>query len=200
MNIREVQQLTGLKKANIRYYEEEGLIKPQRNGQNNYRVYSPADVEILEKVKILRTLGVSIHDIGELQQGKTTVPELMEKRAEGLDEEMNQAMELRELCSRAEKAGTTFESMDPSLINSDSLLFHKKGENVMKLDKIHNAEKKAERFREMLCLVAALGAFLSFIWRSTAGETPLWFTIFHIVVVVALIICFFVLWYRSYRY
>lgn len=86
MNIREVEQLTGLKKANIRYYEEEGLIKPQRNGQNNYREYSPADVEILEKVKILRTLGVSIHDIGELQRGKTTVPALMEKRAEELDE------------------------------------------------------------------------------------------------------------------
>ena len=86
MNIREVEQLTGLKKANIRYYEEEGLIKPQRNGQNNYREYNPADVEILEKVKILRTLGVSIHDIGELQRGKTTVPALMEKRAEELDE------------------------------------------------------------------------------------------------------------------
>ena len=51
MNIREVEQLTGLKKANIRYYEEEGLIKPQRNEQNNYREYSPADVEILEKIK-----------------------------------------------------------------------------------------------------------------------------------------------------
>lgn len=29
MNIREVEQLTGLKKANIRYYEQEGLLSPQ---------------------------------------------------------------------------------------------------------------------------------------------------------------------------
>lgn len=146
MNIREVEQLTGLKKANIRYYEEEGLIKPQRNEQNNYREYSPADVEILEKIKILRTLGVSIHDIGELQRGKTTVPALMEKRAKELDEEINQAMELRELCSRAEKAGTTFESMDPFLINSDSLFFHKKGENVMNWIKYTMQKRKQKDF------------------------------------------------------
>lgn len=89
MNIREVEQLTGLKKANIRYYEQEGLLSPQRNKQNNYREYSADDVEILEKIKLLRTLGVSIHDIEELQKGKTTVPELMEKRSEELENELS---------------------------------------------------------------------------------------------------------------
>lgn len=200
MNIREVEQLTGLKKANIRYYEQEGLLSPQRNVQNNYREYSAGDVEILDKIKLLRTLGVSIHDIGELQKGKTTVPEIMEKRSEELENELRQAEELKELCARAEKTAVTFESIDPSLINSDSLFFHKKGESVMKLDKIHNAEKKAEKFRELLCLAAGLGAFLLSILRhTTEGEEPLWFTAILIAVVAALIICFFVLWYRSYR-
>lgn len=200
MNIREVEQLTGLKKANIRYYEQEGLLSPQRNVQNNYREYSAGDVEILDKIKLLRTLGVSIHDIGELQKGKTTVPEIMEKRSEELKNELRQAEELKELCARAEKTAVTFESIAPSLINSDSLFFHKKGESVMKLDKIHNAEKKAEKFRELLCLAAGLGAFLLSILRhTTEGEEPLWFTAILIAVVAALLICFFVLWYRSYR-
>lgn len=199
MNIREVEQLTGLKKANIRYYEQEGLLSPQRNVQNNYREYSAEDVEILEKIKILRTLGVSIHDIGDLQKGKTTVPEIMEKRSEELENELRQAGELKELCARAEKTAVTFESIDPSLINSDSLFFHKKGESVMKLDKIHIAEKKAEKFRELLCLAAGLGAFLLSILGHTEEEEPLWFTVILIVGVAALIICFFVLWYRSYR-
>lgn len=194
MNIREVEQLTGLKKANVRYYEQEGLLSPQRNVQNNYREYSAEDVEILEKIKILRTLGVSIHDIGELQKGKTTVPEIMEKRSEELENELRQAGELKELCARAEKTAVTF-----ALINSDSLFFHKKGESVMKLDKIHIAEKKAEKFRELLCLAAGLGAFLLSILRHTEEEEPLWFTVILIVGVAALIICFFVLWYRSYR-
>ena len=190
MNIREVEQLTGLKKANIRYYEQEGLLSPQRNKQNNYREYSADDVEILEKIKLLRTLGVSIHDIEELQKGKTTVPELMEKRSEELENELSQAAELKELCARAEKTAVTFESIDPSLISSDSFFFHKKGESIMKLDKIYNAEKKAEKVRELLCLAAGLGAFLLSIIRRQTEEASLWFTIVVCAVVAALIICF----------
>ena len=33
MNIKEAERMTGLKKANIRYYEQEGLLQPKRNGQ-----------------------------------------------------------------------------------------------------------------------------------------------------------------------
>lgn len=38
MNIKEVEKITGLTKANIRFYEEEGLVQPKRNEQNNYRI------------------------------------------------------------------------------------------------------------------------------------------------------------------
>ena len=31
MNIKEVEKITGLTKANIRFYEEEGLVQPKRN-------------------------------------------------------------------------------------------------------------------------------------------------------------------------
>ena len=30
MTIKEVEQLTGMKKANIRYYEDAGLLKPDK--------------------------------------------------------------------------------------------------------------------------------------------------------------------------
>ena len=61
------------------------------------------------------------------------------------------------------------------------------------------AEKKAEKVRELLCLAAGLGAFLLSIIRRQTEEASLWFTIVVCAVVAALIICFFVLWYRSYR-
>ena len=48
--------------------------------------------------------------------------------------------------------------------------------------------------------LTGLGAFLLSILRhTTEGEEPLWFTVILVAVVAALIICFFVLWYRSYR-
>lgn len=50
MNIKEAERMTGLKKANIRYYEQEGLLQPKRNGQNNYREYDQQNIETLERI------------------------------------------------------------------------------------------------------------------------------------------------------
>ena len=153
---------------------------------------------------LLKQLDTFIEDYTEsqgiLDQRKDQLnSEISDLEAEELENELSQAAELKELCARAEKTAVTFESIDPSLISSDSFFFHKKGESIMKLDKIYNAEKKAEKVRELLCLAAGLGAFLLSIIRRQTEEASLWFTIVVCAVVAALIICFFVLWYRSYR-
>ena len=51
MKIKDVEKQVGISKANIRFYEEEGLIHPARNQENNYREYSEADVEQLQEIK-----------------------------------------------------------------------------------------------------------------------------------------------------
>lgn len=43
VNIKEVEQATGMSRANIRFYESEGLISPPNN-KNGYRNYSEADM------------------------------------------------------------------------------------------------------------------------------------------------------------
>ena len=40
MKINQVEQMVGIAKKNIRYYESEGLLSPQRNAVNGYRDYS----------------------------------------------------------------------------------------------------------------------------------------------------------------
>lgn len=49
MNIKEVEEQTGLPRSNIRFYEKENLILPLRNEKNGYRVYSEKDVERYQK-------------------------------------------------------------------------------------------------------------------------------------------------------
>ena len=46
MTIKEIEALSGLPRANIRYYESEGLIAPRR-AENGYREYSQTDVDVL---------------------------------------------------------------------------------------------------------------------------------------------------------
>ena len=69
MNIKEIEERSGLTRANIRYYEQEGLIAPVRR-ENKYRDYSEEDLETLLRIALLRSLGFSLEEIRRLQSGE----------------------------------------------------------------------------------------------------------------------------------
>ena len=69
MKINQVEELVGITKKNIRFYEEQGLINPERNRDNGYREYSLKDVDLLNKIKLLRSLDVPIDEIRKLEVG-----------------------------------------------------------------------------------------------------------------------------------
>ena len=83
MTIKEVETLSGLPRANIRYYESEGLIAPKR-AENGYREYSQADIDVLLRVKLLRALGLRIDTIKSLAAGTLTLESALDTRLEEL--------------------------------------------------------------------------------------------------------------------
>ena len=56
MNIKQAAEQSGVSARNIRYYEQAGLLTPARNPENEYRIYSQADVRALKLIRMLRTL------------------------------------------------------------------------------------------------------------------------------------------------
>lgn len=82
MKIKEVEQQTGITKANIRYYESQGLISPNREA-NGYRTYDESHVKELLRIKLLRSLGLSIEAIKALCDGNMMLEEaLVERKAQ----------------------------------------------------------------------------------------------------------------------
>src|SRR6266704_2594808 len=70
-SIEQVATRTGLTKRTLRYYEEVGLLLPTGRTEGNYRRYSAADVELLERIKNLRDLlGFSLADIREIMEAE----------------------------------------------------------------------------------------------------------------------------------
>ena len=55
-----MEDKTGLNRSSIRFYEKKGLISPERNKKNGYREYTNQDMEDIQKIAYLRTLGISI--------------------------------------------------------------------------------------------------------------------------------------------
>lgn len=57
MRIGEVADKTGVGTRMLRYYEDQGLLEPQRSG-NGYRRYTEADVERVKTIQELSSAGV----------------------------------------------------------------------------------------------------------------------------------------------
>jgi len=69
--IEQVATRTGFTKRMLRYYEEVGLLLSTGRTEGNYRRYSEADVERLERIKNLRDLlGFSLADIREIMEAE----------------------------------------------------------------------------------------------------------------------------------
>ena len=60
--IGEVSKIAGVSTRTLRFYEEEGLLKPTR-GPNGYRRYTPADIDRLQEILLLRHMGVGTAEI-----------------------------------------------------------------------------------------------------------------------------------------
>ena len=98
MKINEVEALVGITKKNIRFYEEKGLLSPDRNSENGYRDYCQAEVDALRRIKLLRKLGVPIEEIRRMQQGTQTVGDGMRRHLVTLERERQNLEESVKLC------------------------------------------------------------------------------------------------------
>lgn len=97
MKIKEVEKRTGLTKKAIRLYELRGLLTVDRS-ENGYRDYSEADVDTLERIKLLRTAGVSITDIKLFFSGILSLDHIIEKRKKEIDAECGLNSEMYAFC------------------------------------------------------------------------------------------------------
>lgn len=60
--IGEISDIVGVSTRTLRYYEEEGLLVPARTA-NGYRRYTPADLDRLQEILLLRHMGMSVAEI-----------------------------------------------------------------------------------------------------------------------------------------
>ena len=61
--IKEVANLTGLTTRTLRYYDEIGLLKPSRVGDNGYRFYESKELELLQQIMFYRKRGFELKQI-----------------------------------------------------------------------------------------------------------------------------------------
>lgn len=112
MFINEVEHIVGLSKKSIRYYEENGLLNPKRNKENDYRIYTEEDINKLKIIKFLRELGVPIKELKQLNDGTLLLQECMEDRIKKINEEEKNYNKVKSMCIEISKSNNTFNTID----------------------------------------------------------------------------------------
>ena len=87
MNIKQTADASGVSARNIRYYEQVGLLAPERNPENDYRIYTDADVRTLKLIRVLRTLDMPVEDIRAVLSGTLPLTEAAERQRRQLEAE-----------------------------------------------------------------------------------------------------------------
>ena len=69
MKIKQVEELVGITKKNIRFYEDQGLLNVER-AENGYREYHREDIVRLQEIKLFRKMDISIEEMRALFEKK----------------------------------------------------------------------------------------------------------------------------------
>lgn len=111
MTIKEIEDSSGMSRANIRFYESEGLLSPER-GANGYRNYSEHDLETLTRIKLLRTLHISLENIRALQTGTRALSDVLTQQLELLRRDRTELEASQKICEAMRSDGVRYESLN----------------------------------------------------------------------------------------
>ncbi len=111
MTIREVERRCGIERANIRFYEREGLLTPQR-AENGYRTYTEEDVQLLLRIRLLRSLHIGLDEIGALVRGECALEETLGAQLEALAREQEELACAQHVCRQMCEAHADFKTLD----------------------------------------------------------------------------------------
>lgn len=61
--IKDVSEITNISESKIIYYEKNGLLPKVKRDKNNIRIFLEKDIELLNLIKCLRNVGMTINEI-----------------------------------------------------------------------------------------------------------------------------------------
>lgn len=173
MTIAEVEERTGLTRSNIRFYEKEGLLKPSREKSSGYRNYSEEDVDCIQKIAFLRTLGISVEDIGKIISGNLSLYQTVERQSKKLQENLKAAEASALACEKLLKSGpVSFEELDVAQYTTETEDYWDRSRAVLRYDFAGLLRRLGSRKTWVILWVISLfAAILS--WPGLPAEIPI---------------------------
>ena len=190
MKIKYVEELVGITKKNIRFYEEQGLLAPDR-AENGYREYGQADVDRLMQIKLLRKLGVPIEEIKRIFQGSIHLDDCLDRHLDELERQKENLAKMQAISEQIIASHVTLQNLDTENYLNQVESMEKEGTSFMDVEKTDRRRKKLmgaiiPGIVMILILAASIAAIA---WINTLEKIPVIVNIILLGLPAIVIIC-----------
>ena len=190
MKIKYVEELVGITKKNIRFYEEQGLLAPDR-AENGYREYGQADVDRLMQIKLLRKLGVPIEEIKRIFQGSIHLDDCLDRHLDELERQKENLAKMQAISEQIIASHVTLQNLDTENYLNQVESMEKEGKSFMDVEKTDRRRKKLmgaiiPGIVMILILAASIAAIA---WMNTIVKIPVIVNIILLGLPAIVIIC-----------
>lgn len=128
MNIKAAEELSGVSRQNIRFYEREGLLNPDRNPENDYREYQQEHIETLKMIRVMRMLDMPLDQIKLVLEGSISPAKAAKEQKQKLKAQQEQLSTAIRFCEE----WSAFQTMEA--VNVDEMISRmESSENVQGL-------------------------------------------------------------------
>ena len=185
MKIKQVEELVGITSRNIRFYEDQGLLKPER-ADNGYREYHQKEIETLKKIKLLRKMDIPVEEIKAVLDEQTSLRECLGQHIDLLESERDNLANMQQLAAGMMKAGCTIGDLDTDDWLDQMENMEKEGIDFVDLSKVdvHMKKKLGAVAGGGVVLVWMLFILGVLLWMNRTDSMPVGLLIFFIVATV----------------
>ncbi len=173
MKINQVEELVGITKKNIRFYEAQGLLSPDRDPANGYREYTLRDVEQLNRIRLFRKLDIPCEEIRQMMNGERSLSECVRTQEEKLEKRGSDLKRMQEICEELAGSGAEFDTLDAAVWLDRMKTLEKGGVQFM------DTRRSDVKQRQRGAVLSALAGMLFFaamigviIWANSQDPIP----------------------------
>ena len=135
MKIKQVEELVGITSKNIRFYENQGLLTPER-AENGYREYHQKNIDELKKIKLFRKLGISVEEIKAVLGGDKKLGDCLERHVDVLNKERENLDNMQKLSMAILQGNADVDNLNTDEWLDEMEKMEKEGAGFVDLSKI----------------------------------------------------------------
>ena len=173
MKIKQVEELVGITRKNIRFYEDQGLLNVER-AENGYREYHQEDVIRLQEIKLFRKMDISIEEMKLLFEKKKSLQICLEQHLKELEHRKEGLLKMQDMCERLILEHRSLESLNAEDCLEEIEQMEKEGARFMDIKKtdIRKKRKTGAIAGAVIMTVLMAISVVFVLWVNTEDPMP----------------------------